>query len=126
MNEYLKKGFKERRRHKMFVTKNTEYHMKDDICVGIRKLKNGLWINNGKALKAKLVGSIKSLDEIILAQGSEPHVGEPLLFINEDGEDIVTTTLSEIKRPPKEAVNNYVHINNMTFLDDETSSSVGA
>lgn len=110
----------------MFVTKNTEYHMKDNICVGIRKLKNGLWIKNGKAIKARLIGSIRSVDDIIMAKGTEPAVGEPLLFINDDGEDIVTTTLSEIKRPPKEAVNNYVHINNMTFLDDETSSNVGA
>ena len=126
MTDPKQKGFKERRHHRMFVTRNTECHMRDNVVVGIRKLKTGLWEKHSKALKAKLVGSIKSLSELILAQGKDPEVGEPLLFINEYGEDIVTTSVNEIKRPPKEAVQNYIHINGLTPLDDEISSQVGA
>jgi hypothetical protein len=124
MSDHPKKGFIERRHHKMYVTKNTEYHMRDDICVGIRKKKTGLWITNSKALKARLVGAIKSLNELILAKGKEPQIGEPLLFINPEGEDIVTTSVYEIKRPPKEAVQYYIQTN-MNSLDDEISSNMG-
>jgi hypothetical protein len=123
MNEYLRKGGKERRRHKMYVTRNTEYHLRDDICVGIRKKSSGAWLKRAKALKAKLIGSVKSIHEIATGKGATPQVGESLLFINDEGEDIVTTMLDAIARPPKEAVGNYLPPEKK--LDEEASSVVG-
>jgi len=120
MNDYLKKGFKERRRHKMFVTKNTEYHLKDDTCVGVRKRDSGMWLKNSKALKARLIGSIENFSDVKIAKGGPPKIGGNLLFINEDGEDIITTSVKGIERPPKEAVQNYIPVEKKT-LDDETS-----
>jgi hypothetical protein len=108
MSDYIRKGGKERRRHKMLVTSNTEYHLKDDLCVGVRKRDSGIWVKNARALKARLKGSVSSFDEIVVGKGGPPKVGVPLLFINEDGENIVTTSVTEIKRPPKEAIENYV------------------
>jgi hypothetical protein len=118
------KGFKERRHHKMYVTRNTEYHLRDDVCVGIRDLRTGRWASSSGALRARLLGSIKDLDAMILSVDREPRVGECLLFINRRGDDIVTTCICDIRRPPKEAVEHYVP-NGLTPLDDETSSEMG-
>jgi hypothetical protein len=37
MEKELPKVIIEKRRHRMYVTRNTEYHLKDDICVAVRK-----------------------------------------------------------------------------------------
>ena len=34
---------KERRRHRLFVTQNTEYHLREQLCVGVRDLWSGRW-----------------------------------------------------------------------------------
>jgi hypothetical protein len=108
MEEREARTLVERRRHRMFVTGNTEYHVKDDICVGIRKIGDGTWITKAKALKARLVGGINSISEILYASPSFPTVGQSLLFINDEGEDIVTTKVTHIVRPPMEAVRYYL------------------
>ena len=100
----------DRRRHKMFVTENTEYHLKENICVGIRSLRSGEWITKAKALNARLIGGIRSIVEVKLAAPSFPQIGESLLFMTDDGEDVVTTKLMDIRRPPREALEFYVTV----------------
>ena len=110
MTEREIKGLVERRRHRMFVTLNSEYHVRGDVCVAVRRIGTGKWIEKAKAIKARLVGSISSLSEVLYASPSFPRVGQSLLFINDEGEDIVTTRVCDIRRPPREAVAHYPEV----------------
>jgi hypothetical protein len=108
MKRPSKEGFIERRHHKMLVTQNTEYHLRDDVCVGMRSCSDGQWITGAKTLNARLVGAIGSLEDLGANRYSPPEVGKYLLFSTSDGEVIITTKLEQIERPPKEAVQHYV------------------
>jgi hypothetical protein len=110
MTETEIRHFIDRRLHRMFVTENSEYHLKENVCVGIRSLRSGKWITRAKALKARLIGGISSMIEVKLAAPSFPKVGESLLFMTDDGEDVVTTRIKDIRRPPREALNFYVRV----------------
>lgn len=105
-------GYKgpERRIHKVFVTQNTEYHLKAGICVAVRDLKTGEWLDSHKALRKRVVGSIKFLSN----GGLIPKLGLPepgeCIYFDCDGNDLITTPVKEIKRPPKELVMRYYKI----------------
>ena len=42
-----------RRRHRVFKTKHTEYHLRNDECVGVRDRGSGLWILDHAALRLR-------------------------------------------------------------------------
>src|ERR1043165_4406610 len=69
----------ERRRHRMYVTRNTEYHFRDNLCVGVRDLHTGQWLPSHLALGRKLTGAVRLMQNgtpvPILAA---PGVGESL------------------------------------------------
>jgi len=107
-NDREKKGFAERRRHKVFVTQNTEYHLRDDICVAVRDSREGAWSTESKLLSARLMGAVDSYHALSSNECSPPEKGKYLLFMTEEGELLVTTKLENIERPPKEAVQHYL------------------
>ena len=107
-NEWKKKGLADRRRHKVFVTQNTEYHLRDDICVAVRDMQEGMWSKGSKLLSARLMGAVDSYHALSSNRCSPPERGKYLLFMTEDGELLVTTRLEYIERPPKEAVQHYI------------------
>lgn len=111
MDDFSRRGFVERRRHKVYITKNTEYHLRNDTCVGIKSCRDGSWIRDGKILMAKLVGAVERVAELAEHLVGIPEVGKYLLFVSDEGEFIVTTKLENIDRPPKEAVSNYIVLN---------------
>jgi hypothetical protein len=122
MGDEQDKGKPERRHHRMYVTKNSEYHLRDDVVVGVRKRDSGIWDRASKALRARLVGAFNTVEDVLHGIATPPRIGEPLLFINEEGEDIITTKVSEIARPPREARTNYLPPLPV-YLDDEISST---
>lgn len=107
-NEWKKKGLAERRRHKVFVTQNTEYHLRDDICVAVRDTRVGAWSRGSKLLSARLMGAVESYRELSSNSCSPPEPGKYLLFMTGEGELLVTTRLENIERPAKEAVQHYI------------------
>jgi len=98
---------KERRRHRMFVTRNTEYHFRDDVCVAVRDITKGSWQLYHQALDRPLSGAIR-----FRASGDayptleEPRVGDALFF-GAKGPDVITSAVSAIARPPKDLVDSY-------------------
>jgi len=96
----------ERRRHKKYVTRNTEYHLRDKTCVGVRDLWSGAWRQEHPALGKVLFGAVRPGPSGLEPQ-LEPSVQSLLWFENGDN-DILTSRLTGIERPEKQVLANYL------------------
>jgi hypothetical protein len=101
----------ERRRHRVFVTRNSEYHCRDGVCVAVRDRKTGEFLQGHTALGRRMSASVRfSPDGRIqgISAPDEAHPGEQLCFssavIDEDRGDVITSPLKAVERPPKEVV----------------------
>jgi hypothetical protein len=97
----------DRRRRRVYVTRNTEYHFDDRLCVAVRDRDSGHWLLRHPALRRRLSGSIrfnKNLDAYPTLDA--PRLGEGLFF-GEDGPDVVTSNLLSVERPAKDLVGSY-------------------
>jgi len=95
-----------RRRHVVYLTRNTEYHCRDRECVGVRDRRSGVWSRGHPALRSRIMGAVSS-DLRRLA--SEPTVGMRLVF-ETAAETVMTTRLRVIGRPDREAVFAYTSL----------------
>jgi len=109
MSETLPATIIEKRRHKLYVTKNTEYHVKDNVCVGIRNRATGDWIMVSRAIGAVLIGGLHQAGEHEVNFSSYPWLekGDCLLFITDGGHDIVTTRVEQVDRPSRQSIRYY-------------------
>ena len=97
-------GGPERRRHRVYVTRNTEYHFRDGFCVAVRDRRTGEFLHGHLALRRRVHGGIKfSRDGGIAPNAGEPRAGESLYFASE-GRDLVTSALESVERPAREVV----------------------
>jgi hypothetical protein len=98
----------ERRIHKVFVTRNTEYHVKRDTCVGVRDRETGAWIHKHFAVSRAVMGSIRFFDHGgMSANPGLPRIGESMYF-EEAGRDLVTSSVVSVERPRREIVRQYL------------------
>jgi hypothetical protein len=71
----------ERRRHRVYMTRNTEYHFRDGFCVAVRDRRTGEWLPGHLALRRQLFGGLKFfLNGGLLPNPGEPQIGEALFF----------------------------------------------
>jgi hypothetical protein len=97
----------DRRRHRIYVTKNTEYHFRDGFCIAVRDRRTGDFLQGHLALRRRIHGGLKFfLNGAIIPNPGEPQVGEALYFAS-DGRDLVTSPLEAIERPSKELTGAY-------------------
>ena len=97
----------ERRIHKVFVTRNTEYHIRRDLCVAVRDRRSGEWLRAHMALRNKVHGGIRfSRAGGIVPNPGAPKVGESLFF-HAAGRDLVTSPILSIDRPERDVVQAY-------------------
>lgn len=97
----------ERRVHKVFVTRNTEYHVRRGVCVGVKDRESGHWLNAHMALFNRVAGGLRFESEGgILPNPGTPAVGESLLF-ETDGRDIITSTVVSVERPSRDLTVGY-------------------
>jgi len=97
-------GGPDRRRHRVYVTKNTEYHFRDGFCVAVRDRRTGDFLHGHLALRRRVHGGLRFyLNGAIVPNPGEPRVGEALYFASE-GRDLVTSPLEAVERPSKEIV----------------------
>ncbi len=97
----------ERRRHRVYVTRNTEYHFRDGFCVAVRDRRTGEFLHGHLALRRRVQGGLKFFPSGAIAPNAgEPRPGESLYF-SSDGRDLVTSPLEAISRPTKELVGAY-------------------
>jgi len=97
----------DRRRHRVYVTRNTEYHFRDGFCVAVRDRRTGDFLQGHLALRRRIHGGLRFFrNGCIVPNAGEPTVGEALYFATE-GRDLVTSPLEGIERPSKELVGAY-------------------
>ena len=102
----------ERRVHKVYVTRNTEYHVREGVCVAVRDRNGGGFHTAHIALSLKMEGAVRIYSNGgVIPHASEPEPGDSLYFTyrRPDGEErqIVTSKLLEVDRPAKKVVMSY-------------------
>jgi hypothetical protein len=101
-------GGAERRRHRVYVTRNTEYHFRDGFCVAVRDRRTGDFLQSHLALRRRVHGGIR----FYLNGGIQPNLGEPqpgeALYFESGGRDLVTSPLISVERPSREIVEAYL------------------
>ncbi|MCC6214464.1 MAG: hypothetical protein IT376_06320 [Polyangiaceae bacterium] len=95
----------ERRRHRLYLTRNTEYHTRDGICVAVRDRQSGRWLHAHLALQRPLAG-VRTVGRGPRSTG-EPGVGDALFFASSGERDLLTSALCAIDRPAKDVVARY-------------------
>ena len=102
---------RERRRRFVYVTRNTEYHVMDRVCVGVRDRQSGTWQNSHLAVHRRLEGGARVLGNGAIVPSLEgPALGHAIYFNVDDVEDtreIVTSRLEAIERPEIEDLMRY-------------------
>jgi hypothetical protein len=99
-------GGPERRRHHMYVTRNTEYHFRDKVCVAVRDRKTGRWLVSHLAVSRKLTGGVRFRENGTAFSLDAPQVGEALYF-GDDGRELLTSLLCGVERPERDIVQSY-------------------
>jgi hypothetical protein len=97
----------ERRRHRVYLTRNTEYHFRDGFCVAVRDRRTGDFLHGHLALHRRVHGGLKfHAGGGIAPNDGEPRPGESLYFAS-DGRDLVTSALEGVERPSRDVVSAY-------------------
>jgi hypothetical protein len=97
----------DRRVHRLYVTRNTEYHFRGEVCVAVRDRRTGHWLDAHLAVKRKLTGGVKfHSNGVAVPSCAAPKVGEALYF-DEEGRELITSLLASIERPAKQVVESY-------------------
>jgi len=102
----------ERRRHRVFVTRNTEYHLRDGVCVAVRDRATKRWAEGHMALRLRVEGAVRvHSNGALIPVFSSPDAGDALFFTYRTGEgedrQLVTSRIEEVARPIKKDVNAY-------------------
>lgn len=102
----------ERRRHKVYRTRNTEYHLRDGICVAVRDRQTNQWRTAHIALRLRLEGGVQIYaNGAVIPNVAEPSPGDAIYFNDRrpTGEErqIVTSRIEAVDRPSKRDVMSY-------------------
>jgi hypothetical protein len=94
----------DRRLHKVFITKHSEYHIRRNEVVAVRPRGSKEWLTDHTALAMTLVGRINPGS--LLPQSGSPRPGQRMYLAHGDN-DVVTSAVVAIVRPPKQTVSAY-------------------
>jgi hypothetical protein len=97
----------DRRIHRVYVTRNTEYHVRRETCIGVRDRETGMWLQKHFALNLPVAGAIQFFDSgAMRANPGLPQIGESIYF-ESAGRDLVTSSVVSVERPPADTVAQY-------------------
>lgn len=97
----------DRRIHKVFVTRNTEYHVRQRTCVAVLDRQTGEWLSGHFALERAVAGSIRFYERgSMTASPALPRVGDSLYF-EASGRDLLTSSVVSVERPRATQVDTY-------------------
>jgi hypothetical protein len=99
----------ERRRHRLVVTRNTEYHLRDGVVVAVRDRQSKRWCEGHIAVDLRLQGGVRFFDNgAVIPSLEEPKPGDAMFFSyrSEGGDErqLVTSRIEAIDRPAKRDV----------------------
>ena len=91
----------ERRRRQVVVTTNTEYYLRDNVCIAVRDQRTGELQHDHQALGSQIVGRVHFQPDGSweLKIGGAPEAGQRLFFSSH----LVTTPVQQISRPGEPA-----------------------
>ncbi len=98
----------ERRKNRVFLTKNTEYHFRGDVCVGVRDRLSRKWLPSHLAIGRRSAGGVRFRSNgtaVPVCDG--PTVGEALYFAD-GGRELITSAVCSLERPSRESLKAYV------------------
>jgi len=94
----------DRRKNKLFVTRNSEYFTHDGVCLRVRDRRRDEWLERHEAIGHRLTGALhapRSPGESPVHTVPEP--GDTLVF--EAGpHKVLTSALERVSRPPRDVV----------------------
>jgi len=97
----------DRRRHRVYVTRNTEYHFRDGFCVAVRDRRTGEFLHGHLALHRRVEAGLKFFEQ----GGIAPNIGDPRpgesIYFGSHGPELVTSPLESVERPSKEIAGAY-------------------
>jgi hypothetical protein len=97
----------ERRRHRVYVTRNTEYHFRDGFCVAVRDRRTGEFLHGHLALTRRIQGGLSFRGNgSIVPNVGDPRPGESIYFATGE-RDLLTSPLESVERPAKDLVGAY-------------------
>jgi hypothetical protein len=99
----------ERRRHKLVMTRNTEYHLRDDVCVAVRDRSTKRWCEGHLAVSRRVEGGVRFFDNGAVVPSLDPlAVGDAMFFTYHtdrgDERQLITSRIESIARTPKRDV----------------------
>ncbi len=94
----------ERRVHHVYVTRNTEYHVRRGVCVAVKQRNQREFLGEHGALRMRLDGHVKV--GTLLPMPGVPKIGTRLYFATDES-DILTSPVIAIVRPQKIVVAAY-------------------
>ena len=104
MAERTKYNGPERRVHKIYVTRNTEYHVRRGVCVAVKPRQESEWMTSHHALNMKVEGHVQV--GALLPIPGVPKIGYRIYFAVEN-EDVLTSPVVAIIRPAQKIVAQY-------------------
>ena len=97
----------ERRKNRVFVTKNTEYHFQGERCVAVRDRRSSKWLPSHLAIGRRLSGGVHfHRNGTAVPVFNDPDLGEALYFAD-DGRELITSAICGLERPTRESVQSY-------------------
>jgi hypothetical protein len=97
----------DRRKNRVFVTKNTEYHFRGDLCVAVRDRRSNKWLPSHLAIGRRLSGGVHfHKNGAAVPVVDLPAVGEALYFAD-DGRELITSAVCGLERPTREVMKSY-------------------
>ena len=102
----------ERRKRRVYVTQNHEYHCKDGVCMAVRDTQTGNFLAKHVALGKRVSGAFmlrgrRGIRAVFLPENVAP--GQRVYF-SVDAQDpsaVITSSVKSIERPPPEIVAQY-------------------
>lgn len=97
---------RERRHHFLYVTQNTEYHLRDQLCVAVRDRSTGLWQTAHPAIGQRMSGALMQRSDGSISR-AKPQI-DAILWFQDGLRELFTSRVIEIARPPKAALSHYL------------------
>jgi hypothetical protein len=98
----------DRRRRRVYVTQNREYHCKDGVCLAVRDRGTGEFLKGHRAIGKHVSAAVTLANGGVasIAMPDEARPGERMHFVSgpEDPKDVLTSPLLSVERPPREVV----------------------
>jgi len=91
----------DRRRHRVYFTQNTEYHLRGRECVGVRNRHSLRWLSHHAALRLHAV-------DLPTYRGNQSSEYEPRIVFSSNHFDVVTSPVLAVDRPKQPDVIAYV------------------